>query len=456
MKLQKYFKQIILENSRFSFLLDKYTQPTEQNGVESKPLMDLKTFLTIISTDPTTVKPENFDENDLSVENYAKIKLGIYCNWLLRNYVKPELGMDATDYEVGSPQYQNEVKKSQRLFLEDLSHIASELKDFDKYKKYFSENERNIDKYKPSELVDFMLNFQVPEKFKKKEEKTELRKLRKGFEHPGGKVDIITPNWTVIKITDKGETGKDAAMYYGGYRDLKSGESSWCTSEPHSSSNMFKTYIEKGPLYILLPNDDSGGVGARTGLPTERLQFSFPDNQFKDRSNKDIDLVNFLNGKGSELKEYFKPEFAKGLTTPNGKKVEIDYPGGSASKFVGLYGFDEFFGSLPKNITQFLFNNKSDTPLDLNIPDSIGQFTNLESLLLQNCVKTLPDSMSNLKKLNFLSLIDNKSLKSLPDSLVDLPELSIVFLKGTDVKLSDKFLSHFSEYIPGSKMYRKK
>ena len=102
-----------------------------------------------------------------------------------------------------------------------------------------------------------------------------------------------------------------------------------------------------------------------------------------------------------------------------------------------------------------LFTNKSSENLNLSIPEEIGEFTELESILLQKCVKTLPESIGNLKKLTFISLVDNKSLEKIPDSIVDLPNLSFIFLKDTPVKLSEKFLSTFTEQMPGSRMYQK-
>jgi hypothetical protein len=208
---------------------------------------------------------------------------------------------------------------------------------------------------------------------------------------------------------------------------------------------------------VILANDDKGKVGGRTGLPQERYQFHFPSNQFMDRLDHRIELIDFLNGVGSELKEYFKPEFARGLTTSGGKKVEIEYPSSSAAKFIALYGFDEFFGSLPDDITNLLFNNKSNENISLDVPSTIGRFKSLEALLLMKCVKSLPKEISNLKNLSFLSLPDNPNLKSLPDTIADLPSLMFVNLKGTNPKLSEKFLSLFSEEgVKGSGFFTKK
>ena len=177
-------------------------------------------------------------------------------------------------------------------------------------------------------------------------EKKEAKKSRQGFNHAGGEIIYEGPTWTMIKISDQGQVGKDAAIWYGGFHEYDLGETRWCTSSP--GLTYFNGYIKDGPLYVVFPNDDKGQVGKKTGLPVERYQFHFPSSQFMDRHDKQLNLVELLNGPMSELKEFFKPEFAKGLVTKGGDKVEINYPNDSAGKFVALYGFDELFDSMPK------------------------------------------------------------------------------------------------------------
>jgi hypothetical protein len=259
----------------------------------------------------------------------------------------------------------------------------------------------------------------------------------------------------VVKIEGTDEKAQEAASWYGGYYDYDQGESRWCTSPPNSS--YFRNYAKDGPLYVILANNDNGSVGKRTGLPQERFQFHFPSNQFMDRADHRIDLIQYLNGNMSELKEYFKPEFAKGMTTGGGKKVEIEYPNSSAGKFIALYGFDEFFGSLPSDITNLLFNNKSNEKIALKVPSTLGRFTNLEALLLMNCVESLPNEINQLKNLSFLALPDNPAMKSIPDGVTELPNLMFVNLKGSKPTLSPAFLEKFGEEgAAGSGFFTKK
>jgi hypothetical protein len=151
-----------------------------------------------------------------------------------------------------------------------------------------------------------------------------------------------------------------------------------------------------------------------------------------DRHDRTVSLVELLNGKMSELKEFFKPEFAKGLVSKGGDKVEVNYPDSSAGKFVALYGFSELFESLPETIEHLIITNKSKENIALDVPESITRFQNLDALLLSNIVRTLPDNLGDLKKLKFLNLANNKELVSLPESIKEIPNLAFINLKNVN------------------------
>jgi hypothetical protein len=447
-----------LENSRFDVLLNKYSQKKKdkKTGKEIKPLMDLGTLSQIIFADPTTKKPQDFDESLLTVDNLSQVQPGAYTNWLLNKYAQPNVDMESDDNGLAA---KKAIQDYRELFMEDLFKVTGDLKKFTKYKQYFPLDKRDINKFSsPNELFIFLDGFKLPEKkqkeLDKKELKKEIRKEREGFSHPGATVAFTGDKWTVVKIEGADEKAQEAASWYGGYYDYDNGETRWCTSPPNSS--YFKGYIKDGPLYVMLANDDNGKVGKRTGLPQERFQFHFPSNQFMDRADQRIDLIQFLNGPMEELKEYFKPEFAKGMTTSGGKKVEIEYPSSSAAKFIALYGFDEFFSSLPDDITNLLFNNKSNEKIALDVPPTLGRFKNLEALLLMNCVKSLPETIGELTKLSIISLPDNPNLTSLPDSILNLNNLMFLNLKGSKPNLSDRFNSEFGEESSGNGFYTRK
>jgi hypothetical protein len=161
-------------------------------------------------------------------------------------------------------------------------------------------------------------------------------------------------------------------------------------------------------------------------------------------STEDIALLNTPILK--KVKEEFKPKFAKELVSGNeGTKVEIEYPSGNSSKFVALYGFGELFDSLPENMTNFLFNNKSNSEINLDVPASISRFKDLQALLLMNCVSSIPENIGDLEKLSFLSLPNNPNLTSLPSSVLNLPSILFVNLTNSNPTLPEGFEDRFTE-----------
>jgi hypothetical protein len=460
MKMSSILRSVISEDSRFEVLYNKAVKPAPTNDPNrpGKSLMSFESLRDIIFADPTTRKPDNFDIEGASAEDLRseKVKVGKFTQWLMKNFLKPKFTDERNDIEPGTPEYKNMVKEYRRLFLEDLFKMTDLLTKFERIKGQLPEDKRDINMLTPESLTDLIVNLpqELKDKLNKNITKSQAREERKEnkYAHPGGEIIHVGPNYTMIKIDGIGDAQREAAGWYGGYFDYTNGESHWCTSPPNSS--YFLTYAKKGPLYVILANDDQGLVGERTGLPQERYQFHFPDSQFMDRMDRQINLVDFLNGKGAELKEVLKPEFAAGLTKNNGTKVEINYPNSSAGKFVALYGFDELFNSLPKDIITLNVVNSSNETIALDLSESLGQFTKLETLTLTNMVKSIPDSIGNCKELDILTLNNNPNLESLPDSIMNLP-LTFISLKGSsnNLILPDGFNEKFDEMTPGSNFY---
>ena len=407
--------------------------------------MEFDTLKRIIFADPTTRYPENFDIDGASVNDMDQVKVGKYTQWMLKNFVNPQLSDEEQEYDWRSPEYKRAIEGKRQLFLEDLYKLTEDLEKFERVKQYLPQDQRDINKFTPDSLFLTLRDFVIPKDAKERQQKKEAKKSRDGFKHAGGKIAFQGPNWTVIEIEDQSQIGKDAAIYYGGNNK----ETRWCTSGPGLS--YFDTYIKQGPLYVILPNEDNGQVGDITGLPTERYQFHFPSNQFMDKDDRQINLVETLNGKMSELKEFFKPEFGKGFTNKGGERLEINYPDSAAGKFVALYGFNEVFDAAPKNITYMWINNTSKQDINLDVPPSITEFKDLKSLMLQNIVRSLPDNIGELKNLEFLALTDNKNLESLPESLSNCEDLVFVNLKGSNpnIELPGKLAQKLDEIGDG-------
>ena len=415
MKFNTIIKSIILEQGgRYEILLKTYTTPKKKGDKVKPARMSKEQLDKIVLADPTTLR----DGDKIK-------KAGKYTQWLLKQFLTIEPNIEA-DY--GTREFKQEKEEKIRLYFEDLYKTTEDLMKFDRFKGQLEDEMRDINNLTLRSLEDAVSGFRLE---KTKATKDEKKEASKTYEHPGGEVIHRGNDWTVVKIEDQGELGKDAACFYGG-NSLRSGqgETSWCTSAPGLS--YFNTYIKQGPLYVVIPNDsksfkiDSVQKGEKSGLPALRYQFHFPSNQFMDPDDRQINLIEFLND-NEELKGVFKPEFMKGLTSSDGTEVTVEYPRDSASKFIALYGFDEFFDTLPDNLGRLDFikssggygYRNSDIPEDftVNIPDKIGDYKDMYALHLDGIVKDLPKGISNLENLMFLSLPNNKQLKSLPKEL---------------------------------------
>ena len=423
MKFTSILKKVILEQqTRFEVLLDNLTKPRKnKDGEKIKPILSKEEFFNLVQGDPTS-KMNNITIDN--VKNYSKIKAGAYVQWLIKQYLNPK-----TESSSDSDYYNTEVKIMKDRFFEDLYGVTNNLKKFDRFKTRLPENFRNINTLNVDELYDLVKDFSL-EKTKASKEEKEIAKTT--YEHPGGNVEFRGSDWTIVKIDDTSQLGKDAACFYGGnHLESPKGETNWCTSSPGLS--YFERYIKDGPLYVIIPNNWQGKVGEKSGLPSDRFQFHFPSNQFMDKNDRQIDLPGFLNSEGNEMKEYFKPEFAKGLTTGNGKDFEISsLTDGAIGKFISLYGFDDLIDSIPTTIQEFKITNNKDNGLIIKIPNNIDRFSNLTTLLFDNCIDSVPSSICKLNKLLFIGFPNNSKLTEIPECIADMPNLFVLNVQNSN------------------------
>ncbi len=414
MKFTPLLKSIILEQSRFEVLYDALTQPSvDKQGKKQKPRLTKQELNALVQGDPTT-RLNDVDLENMSKDDYKKLKAGKYVQWLIKQYLTLK-----TERQPGENGYDRELANVKATFMEDLYKVTDDLKKFERFKSKIK-GEKDINKLTADQLYDAVKDFDLTLA-------TTTKSERKSAEvHPGSKMVYNGPNWRVIEIEDKGPVGKEAACFYGGNNQ----ETRWCTSTP-GTDQWFNRYIKDGPLYVLFnPNDTD--VSPTTGLPKNRYQFHFPSNQFMDKDDRQQDLVQLLTGPMKELKDFFKPEFAKGLTV-GGEKLVIDsFTHGAVGKFIALYGLDDLIGNLPPTLKEFQIQNKDNkSDIIINIPEEIGRFKDLNMIMLDNCVASIPDSVCGLQKLKFLALINNQKLTSIPECVSNLPSLLFLNLKGS-------------------------
>lgn len=413
MKFNSLIKNLIMEQGRYEILLKTYTQKKKKKDKIIPAVMTVDELNKLILADPTTRQ----DDGNIK-------KAGKYSNWIIKNFVQK--------FKNTEDKTEEELKADRELFFEDLYKTNEDLQKFDRFKSRL--DNKDINSYNFEKLYDAVKDFDLTMAQTTKAE-------RKTSDHPGGEVIHDGTNWKVIKIEDKGQLGKEAACHYGGQNK----ETRWCTSAPGLS--YFERYIQDGPLYVLLDKTDQE-TGSVTGLPKRRYQFHFPSSQFMDIDDRQIDLVKFLS-ENDELKPLFKSHFAQGLTnSKQGKSVSVEYPRDNASKYIALYGFDDFFDNLPDDLERldFIKSNRGyygrqqdDVAFEIPLPESLDRFRNLSALHLEGIVSQLPNSLGNLKNLMFLSLPNNPKLTDIPDSVADLDNLQVLNLKGSgDVRIPER------------------
>ena len=440
--------QIILEQSRYDVLVDKWaTGKTKQSGKVVKPKVELKTLKTLMLADPTTKQDTDTEEATGDVQ-----KVGAYTQWIIKQWMGLQQEADEA-YAYGSNEWGVKLEALEEQFMEDLYKVTDDLRKFDYLKKTGRyKGEKDINQIKSIEdLYDQVKDYNIS-----KDELTTSKAERADMKvHPGGKMGHDGGKWQVIEIHDN-PMGKEAACYYGG----QNRETRWCTSSP--GLTYYDRYIKDGPLYVVMDKSDTEvsqpqGSDAKshkqTGLPKKRYQFHFPSSQFMDIDDRQINLEDFLNTEGKELKEYFKHEFASALTDDYGDKVTINYPNDKVSRFVALYGFDEFFDKLPKSLKRFDFEmgrsgygNKEAVVPSFNIGQKLKGFPALKILHVEGLLSALPDEIGSLNNLEFISVPNNPNLEYISDNIADLPNLQVLNLRNSPkAKVGPKLQQKFED-----------
>jgi len=416
--------ELIIESSRYDIFMTKYTKPKKKG---KKALMSIEQLKAIMLADPTTKPGEDVDVDSGDIE-----KVGKYTQWIIKQFMGLQQETDKF-YAYGSPDWGVKLESLQKQFFEDLYKVTDNLLMLDRLKtmkKY--KGEKDINKIKSTDaLFDEIKDYDIS-----KDELTMSKAERRELEvHPGSTKVFDGNKWEIIKIEQKNPLGKEAACYYGGQNK----ETQWCTSAP-GLTYYENTYIPKGPLYVILDKTDTEvakprGSGVenhkQTGLPKNRYQFHFETNSFMDIDDRSVDIVEMLSGPMSELKDYFKEKFM----TENDKMtnhVSLKYPQGDAlGKFVALYGFEEFFNTLPDNLEHLDItiktgggygSVKADSSIlkGFEVPSSIGRFKQLKVLHISGILKELPVEVCQCKSLDFVSIPENPNLKSLPECIANL------------------------------------
>jgi hypothetical protein len=394
---------LIIEDSRYDILMKKYTEPKKKG---KKAAMDKDLLIDLMNSDPTTKQDLESGEPEIT-------KVGAYTNWLIKQWMGLPQEADK-EYAYGSPDWGVALERLQNLFMEDLYKTTEDLEKFHhlkKTKKY--KGQKDIGQIKSvADLYDNVKDYKVS---KDELTKTKAERLRDDVEkvYEDDKWRILIPK------------SKEASCHYGG------GDTRWCTAS--KSSNYYDHYSKQGPLYMMMYKEDAG----KSPSENRSHQFHFESNSFYNAEDRGIDLGPFF-ATYPELKPFFKDKFSSYLKKDFGKQVQLRYPNDTMSKYIAIYGFDEFFEALPDTLERLDIeisnsrNRTDDNTPAFRLPDDIVRFKQLEMLHIEGMLSELPDELGQLNNLQFISIPNNPNLVHIPESLADLPSLEVLNIKNNN------------------------
>ena len=394
---------LIIEDSRYDVLMNKYTTP-KKKGKKAQMGKDL--LIDLMQADPTTKGEFEGDRDGRDVT-----KVGAYTNWLVKQWLGLQQEADK-EYAYGSPDWGIALERLQSLFMEDLYKTTEDLEKFHylkKTKKY--KGQKDIGQIKSvTDLYDNVKDYKVS---KDEITKTKAERLRDDVEkvYEDDKWRILVPK------------SKEASCHYGG------GDTRWCTAS--KSSNYYDHYSKQGPLYMMMYKEDAG----KSPSENRSHQFHFESNSFYNAEDRSIELGPFF-ATYPELKPFFKDKFASYMKKDFGKQVQLRYPNDTMSKYIAIYGFDEFFEALPETLERLDVeissrNSRSDDQKlpSFRLQDDIARFKQLEMLHIEGMLSELPDDLGQLQNLQFISIPNNPNLVHIPEVIADLPQLEVLNVK---------------------------
>lgn len=371
--------------SRYDYLLKKYVENKKYGGIISK-----ESLVEIIKADPTSIINENGEI----------IKVGKYTQWILRIYEETALVFD------GGHWY------SSKLFFEDLYKVREDLMIFHSIKNKknaIALEKKDINQIiSAEELYELIKSFPRDIVLTKSEQKVKII-------HEDVQMLFDGDNWDVISPKTP-----DAAIAVSGPPVTR-----WCTAA--EGRNYFDTYAKQGPLYIIRDKRKIIPSGRASGQPLPVWQLHFETSSFMDVDDKRIDIVKILSEVSNDVKEFFKHILKKYFL--QAKMIDIKYPNDNASKFIALYGFEDFFNYLPEDTTDLAIDCLN-LPIELKIPKSIGRFKQLETIFLQACITEIPEEIGELESLQNMSIPNNPKLVVLPETIAELPKLLSINIFG--------------------------
>ena len=139
--------------------------------------------------------------------------------------------------------------------------------------------------------------------------------------------------------------------------------------------------------------------------------------------------TNRMNKIKKDRKSDFESEINSKLVDDNTPQLIITYPDTIKSKYAALYGLEDLFDKIDDygyyNTLNISTKNSGsdDVTLNIELPRSIGKFTNLNTISLSGGIIKIPEEICNLQKLTGFFVTKNPKLTTIPACLFNLPRL---------------------------------
>lgn len=165
----------------------------------------------------------------------------------------------------------------------------------------------------------------------------------------------------------------------------------------------------------------------------------------KDLSENDMEVIMSKDMKPyyKSLKNKFMSELQRDIDPTY---LRIEYPSDPTAKFIRMFGLNELFELFPEDLEFLQLENKSKDDIIFEIPETLGNFTNLQTLVFEKCINRLPDSLGNILGLKFLNLTNCTEMTRLPDSIVNLKCLDFISVMNTPIDVST-LPAEFTKYV---------
>ena len=165
-------------------------------------------------------------------------------------------------------------------------------------------------------------------------------------------------------------------------------------------------------------------------------------------SEADVSLI-----KSDEMAPYHEAlinSYAKQLANKNLdlSYLPISFPNDAAAKFAMMFGLEILFEMLPEDTKFINLENKSDKVEPFDVPRNISRFKGLKTLVADNIIKSLPETIGECKMLSFINVTGNKELETLPKSIANLYCLTFLSVLDSNIDTEKLPKELFKYMIP--------